>query len=187
MQIYVRCCDGKILSLDVDPQDTIGSVKEQIQECQGIPPDEQRLLYQGKLLPEEGKSTLSDHWVGKEESFHLFGPGEPTEKQEEDGGARAEAEEDKRSENLAALPPLPVTAPTQRICVKGLVGRAEILEVHPTDSIMDVKVRYAHALMGQYRPQQMRLIHAGNLLEDGMTVADHNPEADETWHLVIRC
>ena len=84
MQIYVRCCDGKILSLDVDPQDTIESVKEQIQECQGIPPDEQRLLYQGKLLPEEGKSTLSDHWVGKEESFHLFGPGEPTEKQKED-------------------------------------------------------------------------------------------------------
>ncbi|ROT65900.1 putative polyubiquitin-C [Penaeus vannamei] len=70
MIIYVKTLTGKTLTIEVTPQDTVEVLKAKIQDIEGVPIDQQRLIFSGNQLEDE--RTLEDFNISSESVLHLI-------------------------------------------------------------------------------------------------------------------
>ena len=69
MKLFIKTLTNATISLDVERSNTIYQLKEQIQNQEGIPPDQQRLIYAGKQLEDE--RTIESYPFSDEATLHL--------------------------------------------------------------------------------------------------------------------
>ena len=69
MKIHVRTLKNHIYDISVNSNDKVKTIKDKIQETEGIPPDQQRLIFGGNLLKDE--YFISDYNITENSTIHL--------------------------------------------------------------------------------------------------------------------
>ena len=171
MQVFVKTLTGKDTTLDVEPTMMVEDLKMQIYQIEGIPEEQQRLIYGGKQL-EDGQ-TLQDYNVEPDSTIHLV--------------LKLAGGMDVTNETLAETNETSAeqtNQPGMQVFVKTLTGKDMTLNVEPTMMVEHLK-KQIYQTEGIVESEQ-RLIYGGKQLEDGQTLQDYNVEPDSTIHLVLK-
>ncbi|GLT89708.1 hypothetical protein SLE2022_076840 [Rubroshorea leprosula] len=165
MQIFVRITAGKTIKIEVNGSDSIGYVKAVIQDKEGIPTNQQRLFYAGKVLTED--DTLADYNIQNESTLSLL----PQEQgiRTDEGKVLCTGEGSSRSLS-------------QQIFIITQTGERIGLEVKASDTIGLVKTKIQES--ENITPNQQRLFFSGQQLEDSRTLADYKIDEDSTLLLI---
>ena len=211
MQIKVEAPDGRTVTLNVNPDDTIPSIKNQVEKKLGIPAEDQRPLFNDKLLPDN--STLEDNGIQDGDIVHL-GPMEITVKAPDGRKTKLSVNPDdtvddikKRVKKKLGIltedqrprfngEPLPgdstlrdngiqhgdtIILDPMEIKIRAPDGRIVELMVIPDYTIEDIKKR-AEKELG-IAPEDQRPEFNGKPLEDDTTLRDNNIRHGDTIHL----
>jgi ubiquitin len=69
LQVFVKTVTGKTMTVDVQPTDTVDTVRQAIQTKEGIPSNHQRLIFNGRQLKQE--ETIAESGLQNHSQVHM--------------------------------------------------------------------------------------------------------------------